>query len=81
MNMEKRIIAILEENTELDVKVGKTSKLLDDLGIDSLGFIHIVFDLERAFNIQIEDYEVNSQNFHSVPSLLYFIKSKLGITS
>ncbi len=34
-------------------KVRPTSCLMDDLGAESLDFLDIVFELERAFDIQI----------------------------
>src|SRR4051812_704949 len=53
-NIEQTVRKIVAEALAKDQSiVTVTSKLVDDLGAESLDFLDIVFKLERAFNIQI----------------------------
>jgi acyl carrier protein len=81
MDVEKNVLSIIRENVERNVEVNRNARLVDDLYIDSLSFVHIVVGFEQVFDIEIEDYEVNSDNFHSVANVVKFINSKLGSKS
>ena len=52
-----KIVALLSEYT--DRTVTTDSKLLDDLGLDSLAVVAMMLDLEDIFSVEIEpeDYE------------------------
>ena len=52
-NVKKKIIKILSEQTLLDPSEIKENRSLDDLGIDSLALVEIVFSIEETFNITI----------------------------
>ena len=52
-NVKKKIIKILSEQTLLDPSEIKENLSLDDLGIDSLALVEIVFSIEETFNITI----------------------------
>lgn len=48
-----KIIKILSEQTLLDPSEIKENLSLEDLGIDSLALVEIVFSIEETFNITI----------------------------
>ena len=51
--IKNKIIKILSEQTLLDPSEIKENLSLDDLGIDSLALVEIVFSIEETFNITI----------------------------
>ena len=51
--VKNKIIKILSEQTLLDPSEIKENLSLDDLGIDSLTLVEIVFSIEETFNITI----------------------------
>ena len=51
--VKNKIIEILSEQTLLDPSEIKENLSLDDLGIDSLALVEIVFSIEETFNISI----------------------------
>ena len=52
-NVKNKIIKILSEQTLLDPSEIKENLSLEDLGIDSLALVEIVFSIEETFNISI----------------------------
>ena len=85
-NVKKKIIKILSEQTLLDPSEIKENLSLEDLGIDSLALVEIVFSIEETFNITIpfnandptnSTFDISNLNsmIHSVEDL---IKSPSG---
>ena len=85
-NVKKKIIKILSEQTLLDPSEIKENLSLEDLGIDSLALVEIVFSIEETFNINIpfnandptnSTFDISNLNsmIHSVEDL---IKSPSG---
>ena len=52
-SVKNKIIKILSEQTLLDPSEIKENLSLEDLGIDSLALVEIVFSIEETFNINI----------------------------
>ena len=52
-SVKYKIIKILSEQTLLDPSEIKENLSLEDLGIDSLALVEIVFSIEETFNITI----------------------------
>ncbi|MFA6291548.1 MAG: acyl carrier protein, partial [Victivallales bacterium] len=64
----KGVRACLLETLDKDsIEVRKEDRLINDLGIDSLDLIHLVFTLEQHFGIKISLREIDRR-----------IKGKLG---
>lgn len=69
MELEKKIIRIIEENIESDAEVNLDSKLFDDLEVDSLG----VTILLNAFEDEM-DLEINDKDFRDIVTVRDIIK-------
>lgn len=54
---------------------------LQDAGINSLGFIRLVVEIENAFQIQFEDDMLNIELFHSMQDLVAYIERKVNKAS
>ena len=57
-SVEQRIIEIIAEQAVLDVENVAPEHTLEQLGIDSLGLVEVIFGIEESFDIQI-DFNAN----------------------
>lgn len=61
MQIERALTEILADRLELSPKrIRPTSRLVEDLGADSLDLVEIVMQVEEAFDIAIEDEAAES---------------------
>ena len=73
------VAGIISETSEIDRdKITPESHTIDDLGIDSLDFLDIVFAIDKEFGIKVPlekwTQEVNDSN---VPTEEYFVMKNL----
>ncbi len=52
-NVSKRVAQIIAEQAMLDPESIKPETTLDDLGLDSLALVEVVFGIEEAFDISV----------------------------
>ncbi|MEO0344400.1 MAG: phosphopantetheine-binding protein [Pseudomonadota bacterium] len=53
MTTEEQILELIAEQALMDAEDIKMNDTLEDLGLDSLGFVEIVYGIEEAFDIQV----------------------------
>ena len=53
--VRKEVIQILTPHVQQDAPLSETSHLVADLGIDSLGVMEVIADLEDKFKLHIPD--------------------------
>jgi len=75
----KKIIEYLKQQTKVKGEIVPANSLELDLGIDSLGRIELVSDLEKIFNTEIKD-EIVGQSF-TVKDLIIGVKSVVPETA
>jgi acyl carrier protein len=67
-----RVQALLVDKLGCDKnEVDMTSNIINDLGADSLDCVEIIMDLEREFNIAIDDDD--AENLHTVAHIVNYI--------
>lgn len=77
-DIEDTIRSLLREITgNSEFLSASASDSFETLGLDSIGMIELVYAVERAFPITIEDEEVLPENFESIGCLAAFIERKL----
>ena len=52
-DVSKRVAEIIAEQAMLDPEAIKPETTLDDLGLDSLALVEVVFGIEEAFDISV----------------------------
>jgi acyl carrier protein len=52
-DVSKRVTLIIAEQAMLDPEAIKPETTLDDLGLDSLSLVEVVFGIEEAFDISV----------------------------
>lgn len=77
MQVEERLHRLLNDFNSFGVKINGQTRLIEDIGFDSLTIIEFLLLLECEFNIVIDDSEVTKSNFAKVKDVLRFIKRKI----
>ena len=75
-----RIADIIAENSEVERdKILPDSHVINDLGIDSLDFLDIVFAIDKAFGIKVPvEAWTQEVNAGTAPADHYFVMKKLA---
>jgi acyl carrier protein len=57
--IEQKVMAIIAKKLRIgSLKVGGNTRLAEDLGVDSFGSVELMFEIEEAFGLKIEDSEI-----------------------
>lgn len=76
--IESKVRTILADVLMTDKRnIRREKTLVDDLGADSIDFVEIVLELEKAFGVTIKDDEAEQLNEWTVGDLYNFVKGKL----
>lgn len=79
LEISRRIIKIISENTELDnvLQDLSASDDLTQLGIASITFIKIVVCIEEEFGIEFDDADLDYNQFVSLKHLCNYVENKI----
>tara|TARA_B100001175_G_C19054522_1_gene423677 strand:- start:285 stop:557 length:273 start_codon:yes stop_codon:yes gene_type:complete len=84
-NIKNKIIKILSEQTLLDPSEIKENLTLEDLDIDSLALVEIVFSIEETFNITIpfnaNDPTNSTFDISNVNSIIHAVENLINSPS
>lgn len=78
--IEQRVKDILADKMDVDARqITPEARLVDDLGMDSLAAIEVVFALKEAFQIDIqqESLENDMQNMTLVRDIIEYIRDRV----
>jgi acyl carrier protein len=76
-DIKRGVREIIAEITLSEPRVpGMDNIPLEALGVDSIGMIELVYELEERFSIEIDDEDVVPESFHSVDSLIALVIRK-----
>lgn len=74
--IEEKLKEILVNYTEFPMEnIKPESSLLNDLGLDSFTVLTIVNDVEKVFNIKVEDEDL--KNFQTFEDIVNYVETKL----
>lgn len=77
MNINEKLKKIIEDVKEIEIKQNiENMRIREELQLSSLDMLLIIIDIEKEFQISIEEYEIYS--IFSGRDLLECIKSKLS---
>ncbi len=75
--IEKKVIEVLAEKASMDPKeINAESSLVDDLGLDSLDAIEIVFELEEKYGIHIPDEQISE--FKKTADIFLYLSERIA---
>lgn len=76
--IEKKVIAVLADKASMDPKhIKPESSLVDDLGLDSLDAVEIVFEFEESYDMEIPDDQI--REFKKTQDIIDYLLLKLHI--
>lgn len=79
MDVEKRVLELIAKNFKRDVsEINVNTKLMAELGADSLDMIELMLDIEDEFKIDFEDKR--AENIHSIKDAIMEIEKLLKDT-
>jgi len=80
MELKEEIKNYIIEASLEDAKNIKDDTMIFDSGLlDSMGLLFLIEFLKEKFDLEVEDDELNPENFESVNSITEFVESKLGV--
>ena len=75
--MYEKIVDILKNFTDVDeMDIRPEMRLVEDLGLNSVSYFAIVFDLEETFGITVDDDA--SMHLSTVQDLMDYIQGQTG---
>lgn len=76
MGKKEKLINLIAEQLEGVEEIDPQSSLTE-IGYDSLKFIFLVLRIEREFDIEFEDGDLNYQKFSKVNEIVDYVVGKL----
>ena len=79
-NLENQVKNIFKENidSQSNIDDANNDSDLTKFGLNSLNFVKILFGIENEFDIEIEDDEIDFDNFRTINKIISYIKLKNG---
>ena len=79
--IEERVLGLVGEQAGVDPKEISLFSKFEDLNLDSVAIVELIFSLEEAFNVSIPfeglDESELKRNFHTISSLIDHLKGLL----
>lgn len=76
--IENKVIAIISEITEQKNDFYDKNKNIKDYGIDSLGMVNLVMEIENSFNINFSYSNLEISNFDTISNISKMIQRKIN---
>ena len=78
MKLKEEIKNYIIEASLEDAKKIKDDTLIFDTGLlDSMGLLFLIEFLNENYQVEVEDEELNPENFESINSIVDFVEGKL----
>ena len=79
--IEERVLGLVGEQAGVDPKEISLLSKFEDLNLDSVAIVELIFSLEEVFNVSIPfeglDESELKRNFHTISSLIDHLKGLL----
>ena len=77
-DLTSRILQIIAKNQKKDIASVTIDSSFEELGIDSMDAVNIVFEIENEFQVQVPDEEM--RNIRSVRDIVEGVKKLVDAT-
>lgn len=74
MSIESRLLRVVREQVPLNIPdslITTTTRLSDDLGLDSLGVVELILAIEDEFDLEVDDDRADK--FYTVGDILSYL--------
>ncbi len=75
-DISRRVINIISEVLEISSENLNRGSKVDDLGMDSLGFMGMIVGIEESFDIEVEDETLTLQAFDRISDIIDYVKNR-----
>ena len=72
---------IVEASRGDSSKINNDTQIFESGLLDSMGLLFLIEFLKENFNVEVNDEELNPQNFESINSIVAFVNKKQKIES
>jgi acyl carrier protein len=77
--IRKKTVQIIQDLSNEDtLHISDETRLVEDLGFDSLSMITFIIELEHEFDVEIPTQEMKMENFETVEKTIYFLCNLKG---
>lgn len=73
METDEKVISILKELSGVE-NIDTSAHLQDDLALDSLMMVTLLFEIEDSFNIQLDESDMNPLDLETVDSIICLVR-------
>ena len=77
MDSEKKIIELLRELSGQE-EIKSSDNLQDDVSLDSLGMVTLLLEVEDAFNITLDESDMNPLDLETVNDVINLVRKYRG---
>jgi acyl carrier protein len=67
-SIQERVLKIIANTRRIPLELVRPDSTFEELGVDSLDRLNILFDLESEFDIEIDDEE--AKKVHTIPEMI-----------
>lgn len=72
MENEEKVIKLLKELSGKE-GINKNDKLLDDIGLDSIGMVTLLIAIEDLFSIELDESDMNPYDLSTVSNVVELV--------
>lgn len=69
-----KVVEVIAEIMETDNEIKPEDRLIEDIGLVSIGYVELVVELEEAFDIAFPDDMLVSNNLNTVQDIVDYVK-------
>jgi acyl carrier protein len=73
----RSIVGPWVSDEEAAERIDEETDLLTEVGLDSIGVLHLVLGVEKEFGMKIEDFELNSEMFSRAGNFVELVQKKV----
>ncbi len=77
MNIEEKVKSVLSELSG-EEEITNEATLQNDLALDSLSMVTLLVEIEDAFEIQLDEADMNPYDFETVQSVVDMVAKYVG---
>lgn len=77
MKIKEQLYKILKDLSSLDA-FDETMALQNDLGLDSLGLVTLLVEIEETFNFELKPEDMDPFKYETVETVIKFVSKYIG---
>ncbi len=72
----KEVFSLITGTSKEEVQIGEESRLIEDIGLNSVGILYLVVGIEEMFGVRFQN--VGIADFKTISSVVDYIEGKLA---